>query len=241
MLHQRALLFFFVALIFVSSVCYSEQVNVLPPSNLLYAPYHAEERPGFCGPTSVQMALEYISGLATEQNTLARDMRTSKITSRHNLVLPFWFRGYNLVGESYTSADDLKDWNSRGDVSIILIWFDTNHKDGHYVVVTGYNETGIIVNDPYPPPPSSRPQPRSRRTGMNAFIPYTLLDNLWAYSHQWALMVPYQSAVTLQPPQRITTPSKENSSLIYLAVASGLILSLGAILVNLVRKHKRAT
>ena len=240
MLLQRALLFFLVALIFVSSVCYSEQVNVVPSSNLLSVPYHAEERPGFCGPTSVQMVLEYISGNATEQNVLARDMKTSKITSRHNLVLPFWFRGYNLVGEQYAGVDDLKDWSSRGHVSVILIWFDTNHRGGHYVVVTGYNETGIIVNDPYPPPPSSRPQPRSRRTGMNAFISYSLLDNLWAYSHQWVLEVPYPNRLAMQSAQ-ITTASKENSLLIYLAICSGLTVSLTAILIVLVRRHKRAT
>ena len=208
---------YFVILIFASFTNYSEQAYAVPSSNLLIVPYHAEERPGFCGPTSVQMVLEYISGNVTEQKALATEMKPNKmVTSRHNVVLPFQHRGYSLVGENYTSVDMLKDWNMQGHVSIILIWFDTNHKSSHYVVVTGYNGTGILINDPYPPPPSSRPQPHSRRTGMNAFISYGLLDNLWAYSHQWALQVPYPG---MQSPQKIII-SKENSLLVYLTIAS---------------------
>jgi len=76
---------------------------------------------------------------------------------------------------------------------------------------------------------------------MNAFISYSLLDNLWAYSHQWAVEVPYPSAVTMQSTQRITPFSKENSSTIYLTIASSLTLSLSAILIVLVRRHKRAS
>lgn len=176
-------------------------------------PYHAEEVHGWCGPTTVQMAIEYISGAVITQKTLAAEMATTTTTTTTRMSVPFISRGHNLVHPvRLTSLDNLKDWNSQGYVSIILIWFDADHADGHYVVVTGYNETGIIVNDPYPPPPSPRPQPHSRRTGPNAFIPSQLLADLWTNGKQFALMIPYpqfkadmsKSMIKMEQPQKIT-------------------------------------
>jgi hypothetical protein len=56
-------------------------------------------------------------------------------------------------------------------------------------VVTGYNQTGIFVNDPRPP--WGKGQPSDRRTGMNAFISEDLLANLWIPKNNWLLKIPY--------------------------------------------------
>ena len=203
-LGQRVLVLSFVVLIFVP-IGYADQAYAAPSSNILAVPYHAEERHGFCGPTSIQMALEYISGNVTAQKVLAAEMNTDPNgigTLNANMVIPFHNRGYTTVRPNSATLEILKDWNWRGYVSIIDIWWDTDRKDGHFVVVTGYNETGIIVNDPYPPPPSTRPQPHSRTTGPNAFISNQLLAVLWK-SNQWALVVPYPELRTNTPTNRM--------------------------------------
>ena len=207
----------FIVLIFVP-ICYAEHVYAALSSNLLSVPYHAELRHGFCAPASVQMALEYISGNLTAQEVFAAEMKTDPDgvgTINANMAIPFRSRGYTLARSTSGTLDMLKDWNERGYVSIISIWWDTDRKAGHAVVVTGYNETGIIVNDPYPPPPSSRPQPYSRRTGPNAFISNQLLTILWKNNtsiSQFALVLPYpkfkanpsMSTVRTESPQKIT-------------------------------------
>lgn len=137
------------------------------------------------------MAIEYISGEKVSQTALAKEMNTGPACSGtciENVSLPFRNRGWNLASEVHTTLGGLKEQNSQGYVSIINIHFDTDHKFGHYVVVVGYNTTGIIVHDAYP---TSWDQPNSRRTGANAFISNQLLADLWTRHDQWALKVPY--------------------------------------------------
>jgi hypothetical protein len=168
-------------------------VYAIPSSNLLEVPYHAQETNYFCGPASVQMAIEYLSGNLISQDTLAGEMKTDPVkgvTYTNMIRIPFDKGGYNSVREAHATLDELKEQNSRGYVSVILIWFDTNHKYGHYVAVIGYNATGIITNDPWP---TNWNQPGSRKTGKNAFISNQLLADLWSNFNQWVLEVPYRA------------------------------------------------
>jgi hypothetical protein len=143
------------------------------------------------------MALEYISGNVISQNVLGVEMKTDPSgigTYNSNMIIPLNNRGYNQVHLMHgVTLDNLKEWNSQGFVSILNIWWDNDHYSGHFVVVTGYEDRGIIVNDPYPTPKegTGRRQPYSRSTGKDAFISNQLLANLWSVYNHTALMIPY--------------------------------------------------
>jgi len=162
----------------------------IPSSNLLEVPYYAQEEDFFCGPASAQMGIKYVSGDVIPQRTLAAEMKTVPVNGTYTQMMriPFGNRGYTSVREAHTTLDELKEQNSRGYVSIILIWSDIDHKYGHYVVVIGYNVTGIFVNDPWP---AHWNQPESRKTGKNAFISTSLLADLWTKFNRWVLEIPY--------------------------------------------------
>lgn len=180
-------------------------VNAIPESNSLRVPYHDQfesKDPNsgeFCCVASTEMALEYISGEVIPQTTLAAEMGTSWGTGTYTtgINLPFQHRNYTAINAMQglpfrESLDNLKAFNAMGYVSIVTIWSDLNHRTGHCVVVTGYNQTGIIVNDPWP---RSKGQPRRGRTGPNIFFSQELFADLWTRSNQWMLKIPYTAHV----------------------------------------------
>lgn len=180
----------------VSTICVlgCQQAYAIPDSNMLDVPYHAQETGHYCGVASVQMAIQYISSDVIPQDTLAKELRTKQKegTWTDMMSKPFRLRGYPSIVQAHTTLDELKKQNLQGYLSIILIWWDTDHKYGHYVVVVGYNATGIFVNDPVP---TYWEQPKSRRTGEGAFISNKLLSNLWTRYEKWALEIRYESGI----------------------------------------------
>jgi len=192
-IQSKAILFL---IVLVSPLLCFQQVYAIPVSNVLEVPYHVQETNYYCGPACVQMGIEYVSGDVIPQGTLATEMKTDPVkgvTYSNMMHVPFVNRRYASVrGRKYVATDELKTQNSLGFVSILLIWFDTDHKYGHYVVVVGYDATGIFVNDPWP---TYWGQPRSRKTGEKAFISDSLLADLWAYSDQWVLEIAYGPTV----------------------------------------------
>lgn len=187
----------FLAIVLASSFLECGQGYAIPSSNLLDVPYHAQEMNYFCGPASIQMVIEYVSGDVVPQKILAEESKIDPVkgeTYANMTRIPFDKRGYVNVYEAHTSIDGLKEQNSHGYAAIILIWSDTHHEFGHYVVVVGYNGTGIFVNDPSR---QDYPEPESRQTGKNAFISNPLLADLWTRFDQWALEVPYPAAPAL--------------------------------------------
>jgi hypothetical protein len=181
-----------------------EPVKAIPESNKLIVPYHSQfeskdpNSGSFCCVASAAMVLEYISGQAIPQTTLASELGTGWATGTQedNIHLVFERRNYNAVKviddlKTFREAyDNLKSLNALGYLSIITILSSvTKLWGGHCIVVTGYNQTGIFVNDPWPP--WGHGQPRDRRTGMNAFISEDLLANLWIPKNNWLLKIPY--------------------------------------------------
>jgi len=170
------------------------QAYAIPSANTLDVPYRAQQTNYYCGPASVQMGFEYLWNISViPQDLLATEMKTDPVkgvTYTSMMHVPFANRGYMSARERrYVTSDELKTQNSLGFISILLIWSDTDHKYGHYVVVIGYNATGIFVNDPWP---THWSQPRSRKTGKNAFISDPLLADLWTNYNQWVLEIPYR-------------------------------------------------
>jgi len=169
----------------------------IPAHNMLEIPYHSQGTPYYCGPASIQMVLDFLSGSIVSQDTLAGELRTDPVagvTYTNFMQAPLNKRGYQSTQETDSTLDELRQRNFEGDAIVLLIWFDTHYAYGHYIVMTGYNETGIFVNDPWP---SNWGQPSDRSTGRNAFISYVLLAELWEFSERWALFVPNITTVTI--------------------------------------------
>jgi len=169
-----------------------ELVNAIPSSNMLSVPYHSQINDYYCDPAVVQMALQFISGKLVPQDVLAAEIGTTPDdTPLSNMSIPFHNRGFVNLHETHANLDELKALNSNGFLSIILIYFDiTDHDpdDTHFVLVVGYNESGIFVHDPWPP---AWGEPASRHSGPYAYISNDQLSDLWSYDQQWTLEIPY--------------------------------------------------
>jgi hypothetical protein len=183
----------FLMIIFLSISCISINpipVSSIPEEIILNVPYHQQDNNYYCGPACVEMALEYLTGDVIPQDTLAAQLQTDPealVTWTNHMPTPFINFGYpDTQGYQYSSREELNTRSSEGLLSIILIWFDTNHRYGHYVVVIGYNATGIFVHDPWP---IDWGQPQTRRTGQNAYISNALLSDLWTNYYRWILKV----------------------------------------------------
>jgi len=216
----------FLAMMLISIPLCNREANAIPASNSIKVPYHAQELDTYCAPACVTMVIRYISGETVSTDVLAGEMRTDINGTDPSVVhLPFDNRGFNLVGETHATLEELKEQNSRGYASIASVWFDKNHKLGHYVVVVGYNTTGIFVNDPWP---TEWVQPEGRTSGENAFIPNSLFADLWSVTYQWVLEVSY-------PPHNQSQPTVS-----YLNQLVTVILFLGVIVsVMLIARRRR--
>jgi len=184
-------------------------VYAIPSSNLLQVPFHAQQGDIWCGPASVQMAIEYISGEKVDQSVLAREMHTGPKcggTCTGNMALPFRNRNWTVV-QAWSDLNELKELNWQGFVSIINIWSDTRHAYGHYVVVVGYNEGGILVHDP------TRHSPMNRRAGPNAPISNEILADLWTHHSNWMLKIPYTRLSTSTNSSYTLTTSTTSTTL----------------------------
>ena len=195
MISRNTLLLAFILATVVFAGLSTQPVRAFPSSNQLNVPYHSQKETGaydqqvFCVPASVEMVFEYISGKTISQMILAQEMNTSLTGNQRgtrwvNVPIPFQNRGYTNVSASQGSTlDELKSLNAAGFVSIIAIWYDTSHKASHAVVVTGYDEGGIRVNDPAIGGSAARDR--------NGYISNSLLADLWTDNKNWVFQIPY--------------------------------------------------
>lgn len=196
-----SLLLVLLALVVFSSVSV-RSVAGISASNMLLVPYHSQGESSardddvYCGPASVQMAFQYISGKYVSQLTLAKELGTDDYSSGtylNRLYRAFINRNYTQVNVQNRDLDSLKQLNSQGYASIIAIYAHTNHKSTHFVVVVGYNETGIFVNDPWP---LNWSQSTDRKSGPRTFISNSLLADLWTAYGNWVLIIPYPASTS---------------------------------------------
>lgn len=168
--------------------------RVSPLECVIPVVYRSQETGYYCGPAVVQMVLSYVAVDVPSQDTLASEMETDPVegvTYGDMMRVPFETRNLPDVSEGTLDLDDLQEATDHDYLTIILIYFSTTHVYQHYVLVIGYNATGICVHDPWPLDAS---QPAGRSTGANAFISTDLLADLWACDPaHWGLVIPYST------------------------------------------------
>jgi ABC-type bacteriocin/lantibiotic exporter with double-glycine peptidase domain len=143
----------------------------------------------FCGPACVRMILYMVQGRAATQFVLKDELlfREGLGTRNINMKNPFQNRDIEIVDVGcYSDLKHLKNSINKRQYSIINIKFDSNTNFGHYVVVTGYNKTGIFINDPWP---KKWGEHCARETGENAYISNESLKELWSYRKFWVLTI----------------------------------------------------
>lgn len=156
----------------------SIEVTYLPQRNSL-----------FCGPAYVGMILYMVQGRSVSQFLLKDELlfREGLGTRNTHMKIPFENRDIEIVNVGcYADLKNLKNSINKRYYSIINIKFDEKTSFVHYVIVTGYNATGIYVNDPWP---KKWGEHCARETGENAYISNESLKELWSYRKFWVLII----------------------------------------------------
>lgn len=130
----------------------------LPPSRALDVPYKSQldnwfNPTGACNVTSLAMCLEYLGAKRKATSGQFEDeLYEYAIARGYNRHSPHDLariaRDYGVRDRFFEagSIDRIKAWVAAGNPAVIHGYFTAF---GHIVAVVGYDETGLIVNDPY--------------------------------------------------------------------------------------------
>jgi len=103
------------------------------------------QTPGYCGPASVKMILDYY-GISMSELDIADAAGTSSAgTSAEGLtraVCQFGYRAHIIDRASFAEIERFLD---RG-IPVIVDWFSQD--EGHYSVVVGLDEMNVYLQDP---------------------------------------------------------------------------------------------
>jgi len=151
----------------------AQPVKAERSSNALSVPFHFQNTHYYCGPACLQMVFDYYSPLVA-QLQIAEVARTdekmggtfiddmiraghfSNISTSMGNEMPRNITGYSSRKIGYTTFEqwgmtiaDLKTLIDEGYPIILLMWYDAPGYSGHFRVVVGYDETHIILHDPW--------------------------------------------------------------------------------------------
>lgn len=108
-------------------------------------PYR-QRRPGFCGPASLKMVLDFF-GIKKSESELGRICKTQEESGTR---IPGFLRAAKKLDFKISFKDnaDFKDINGflRKNIPVIADWFSTD--EGHYSVVGGLDKKYIYLADP---------------------------------------------------------------------------------------------
>lgn len=104
------------------------------------------QTPGFCGPASLKMVLDYY-GVSVSEAELAKIAGGSreKGTSREGLIKAAKHFGFYVFLKKNSTLDDLRYFVKRK-IPVIIDWFFED--DGHYSVVVDIDKKNIVLMDP---------------------------------------------------------------------------------------------
>jgi hypothetical protein len=190
-LNIRGFLVFVLFFVVIVSMRGSSNSKATSYSYILDVPYYDQKTSYYCGPATVMMVLKYTRDIRVSQDALSTELLTNAqtgVTYSSQMDEPFTLRNLSNLKEGRLTINQLKKEITMGYAPILLIWFDSRHVAGHYVVATGFNDTGVFVNDPWP---ACFDEPEGRRTGSFVYLSNGELLDLWSFSGNWAMTAAY--------------------------------------------------
>jgi len=185
----------------------------------LSVPFHYQTNEYYCGPAALEMVFDYYGGdilqieiadvarthpYVTFTDELRRAAHFSNLSTSLGDELPHSISGYSARRVGYVAfeqwgltIDDLKTLVDEGEPLIVLMWWTPSKVYGHYRVVLGYNETHIIMHDPW-----NKDSWGGKYGGANTTMTYSLFLDLWEYSGNWGLWI-HPWVVELQLPSTV--------------------------------------
>ena len=123
--------------------------GILSDMKSLKVPYFTQDTDYTCGPTSLQMVLEYY-GVQHSEPDLAKQMKTSCETGTcpiqmSKTAVKLGFHSYVNTDASFEEIRFLLSLN----ISPIIRFVETNDNEDHYGVVISATKDNIIINDPW--------------------------------------------------------------------------------------------
>jgi len=176
-------------------------------SSHISVPFHYQNNNYYCGPAALEMVFDYY-GEDVPQTEIADVARTypyvtfkdelrraalfsNESTSRGDEILDRNITGYSTRRFGYAAfeqwgltIDDLKSAIDKREPVIVLMWWTPSKNYGHYRVVVGYNETHLIMHDPW-----NKDAWGGLYGGANTSMTKSTFLDLWEYVGYWGLLV----------------------------------------------------
>ena len=181
-------------------------VDVGNPEEHLSVPFHDQTKTYYSGPASLEMVFDFygedipqpeIADAArtfpnvTYTDELRRAGHFSNTSTSTGQEMPQNITGYSLRKLGYgafekcpMSLQELKYSVDSGYPIIVLTWYDPSKNRDHYRVVTGYNESYILLHDPW-----NKTAWGGIYGGPDTSLDYITFLNLWSYSNYWGLCI----------------------------------------------------
>jgi len=169
-------------------------------------PFHYQSNNYYCGPAALEMVFDYygedipqteIADVArthpyeTYTTELRRAAHFSNLSTSPGDEMLGNITGYSARKIGYAAfekwgltVDDLKVLIDKGEPLIVVMWWTPSKVYGHYRVVMGYNETHMLMHDPW-----NKNLWGGTYGGANTSMTYSTFLDLWEYLGNWGLWV----------------------------------------------------
>jgi len=112
--------------------------------------YYPQTEKHSCGPVSLRMIFEHLGKTYSEEELIALCRAIPKLGTNHkNLIKGVKNEGFEYIEKNKGTVDEIMRFIDEGR-PVIVNYYDTLSKSGHYAVVSGYDkkEKIIILADP---------------------------------------------------------------------------------------------
>jgi parallel beta-helix repeat protein len=175
--------------------------------HIIDIPFHYQTIDYYCGPACLEMVFDYygedinqseIADVArtigepvysTFTDELRRAAHFSNTSTSMGDEMPGNITGYTLRQLGYAAfeqwsmtIDQLKTLIDHDFPIILLMWYSPHHVSGHYRVAVGYNNTHIMLHDPW-----NNVDWGGTYGGPYLAFNYSTFLDLWSYSGYWGL------------------------------------------------------